>query len=135
MTADMPSDWKEHAYPGLPEVRLLRAIYGLCPECDHPNEAHRGEGEDYYISHNCSLCPERASKAGYELVCVCGNEPAYDGFESCLEDGTVVEPTGGGGSRAWKGKLYLCLKCGRIVDQDSLLITGKSRLGGDSDAW
>ena len=132
MTArDIPSDWEEHAYPGLPPVRLLRAICELCPSCDHPASSHEEE-EDLTGRHLCRDCPERISKAGHEIVCLCGNEPAYDGFQPCLEEGTVVEPVAGG---SWQGRLYLCLKCGRIVDQDSLLVTGKTLLVGDDDAW
>jgi ribosomal protein L37AE/L43A len=132
MMNDIPANWEQHAYPGLPEARLIRAIYGLCPTCDHPPEAH--EGDDYAI-HKCSRCPEmirRGVDGDDWIYCLCGNDPSGEGFAPCLEDGTIVEPTVDG---PWKARLYLCERCGRIVDQVSLLVTGKSRLGGDSDVW
>jgi hypothetical protein len=51
-------------------------------------------------------------------ICLCGNEPSEDGFYPCDEQGNEMEPAG-----SWKG-LYVCLRCGRIVEQDSLRVVG-----------
>ena len=58
-----------------------------------------------------------------ELICVCGNTPYSHGFEPCTRDGTVVEPTIEG---PWDGRLYVCGKCHRIVDQESLDVVGRA---------
>jgi hypothetical protein len=47
-------------------------------------------------------------------ICVCGNMPVADGFYPCDREGTKIEPTAG-----WNG-LYVCARCGRIIDQSSL---------------
>ena len=39
------------------------------------------------------------------FVCICGNQPNYDGFYSCLTDGTIVSPTLDG---EWNGETYIC---------------------------
>ena len=54
------------------------------------------------------------------LHCLCNNNPSMDGFASCLADGTPVEPTVEG---QWEGKLYVCLRCGRVIDQTTLTVT------------
>ena len=56
------------------------------------------------------------------IYCLCGNNPAYDGLYPCLPDGTPVEPLADG---PWDEKLYVCAKCGRIVNQDTLEVTGQ----------
>jgi hypothetical protein len=40
-------------------------------------------------------------------VCTCRNTPYTDGFDTCLADGTVIEPTI---DSAWDG-LYICNRC------------------------
>lgn len=50
----------------------------------------------------------------YSWICRCGNVAEADGFDPCLEDGTEVEPTVDG---PWAGRLYVCRRCGRIIDQ------------------
>ena len=52
-------------------------------------------------------------------ICICGNEPHSDGFYPCNETGDEVEPKSG-----WKG-LYVCHRCGRIIEQDSLAVIGR----------
>ena len=47
------------------------------------------------------------------LVCQCGNTPNLDGFYTCLEDGTPVEPDVNG---PWDGNLYVCGGCFSIYD-------------------
>ncbi len=51
-------------------------------------------------------------------ICICKNMPASDGFYPCDEDGNEVEPVKG-----WTG-LYVCNRCGRIIDQSSLEVVG-----------
>ena len=48
------------------------------------------------------------------LVCQCGNTPDAAGIFPCLDDGTRVEPTVTG---TWGGRLYVCGRCGVIIDQ------------------
>lgn len=52
-------------------------------------------------------------------VCLCGNEPDSDGFYPCDETGTEMETVAG-----WRG-LYVCGRCGRIIQQDSLKVIGR----------
>lgn len=51
------------------------------------------------------------------LVCVCGNKSSQDGFEPCLDSGTIIEATESG---QWLQELILCLKCERIINQVTL---------------
>jgi hypothetical protein len=73
------------------------------------------------------LGPEAAIREpdGDWIRCVpaCDNTPDMDGFVSCLPDGTEVEPVGGPGG--WDGKLLVCSRCGRIINQDTLAVTGR----------
>ncbi len=54
-------------------------------------------------------------------ICICGNEPASDGFFTCDKDGNEIEPIEGG---VWDGHSYACNKCGRIIDQETLEVIG-----------
>jgi hypothetical protein len=85
----------------------LRRIAGHLTAPPGPEKITRGEGDDDW------------------LYCLCGNNPSMGGFGSCLPDGTPVEPVGGSGPGAWDGRLYVCYVCGRIVDQDTLEVTGR----------
>jgi len=60
---------------------------------------------------------------GNDIECVpsCGNDPSNEGFYPCLYDGTEVEPYVDG---AWKGRLYVCNRCGRIIDVETLQVIG-----------
>lgn len=49
-------------------------------------------------------------------ICICGNEPSEDGFYPCDEKGNLVEPT----KEDWNGELYICWKCKRIINQETL---------------
>ena len=51
-------------------------------------------------------------------ICLCGNQPSSDGFFPCDKQGNEMEPADG-----WDG-LYVCLRCGRIIEQDSLRVVG-----------
>lgn len=50
-----------------------------------------------------------------EWVCRCGNYPAAEGFDTCLPDGTLVEPDIGG---PWAGH-YRCLRCDLVLFDDN----------------
>ena len=52
--------------------------------------------------------------------CICGNEPADDGFYPCDEKGKKVEPTEAG----WKTNFYVCDRCSRIINGDTLEVKG-----------
>lgn len=41
--------------PGNPGTRLLRVIFGACPDCDHDEESHH-DGNDYGSTHHCREC-------------------------------------------------------------------------------
>lgn len=53
-------------------------------------------------------------------VCLCGNEPDRFGFYSCDRTGAEVEPT----EAEWPEPLYVCERCGRIIEQESGLVVG-----------
>lgn len=53
-------------------------------------------------------------------ICLCNNTPTGDGFYPCNEKGDEMEPTIGSN---WNG-LYVCAKCGRIIDQKTLEVVG-----------
>lgn len=57
-----------------------------------------------------------------EWVCKCGNTSHLEGFYPCDEMGQITEPTIGGD---WDDKSYVCERCYRIIDGDTLEITGK----------
>lgn len=54
-------------------------------------------------------------------LCICKNTPSGDGFYPCDSHGNELEPVIGG---AWDEKSYACHKCGRIIDQATLEVTG-----------
>jgi hypothetical protein len=58
---------------------------------------------------------------GGEWTCLCRNQAHLDGFTTCTAEGRLVEPVVGG---EWDGRHYLCLCCGRIIDQETLRVTG-----------
>jgi len=64
---------------------------------------------------------------GGDIECVlsCNNNPSMDGFYPCLYDGTEVEPYANG---AWKGRLYCCASCGRIIDVETLQVIGQKEV-------
>jgi hypothetical protein len=53
-------------------------------------------------------------------ICLCGNRTDYDGFLPCDKDGKEMVPAEG-----WDN-LYVCDRCGRIIDQDSLEVVGQN---------
>jgi hypothetical protein len=54
-------------------------------------------------------------------ICICKNTPDSDGFFPCDMEGNEVEPEAG-----W-ANLYVCARCGRIINQDSLSVIGTAR--------
>jgi hypothetical protein len=55
-------------------------------------------------------------------VCLCGNSPVAHGFYPCDAKGNELEPTVGSD---WLG-LYVCARCGRIINQTTLEVTGRN---------
>jgi len=53
-------------------------------------------------------------------ICICGNTPSEDGFYPCDSKGKEMEPVIG-----WE-ELYVCAKCGAIIDQKTLEIVGQN---------
>ena len=51
-------------------------------------------------------------------ICTCGNTELGEGFYPCDETGKMVEPT----HTEWLKNLYVCAKCGQIIDQDTRCI-------------
>lgn len=58
------------------------------------------------------------------VTCRCGNEPHTDGFYACDERGAIVTPT----EAEWKTNLYVCIRCGRYFDNDTLKVVGVTDL-------
>jgi hypothetical protein len=54
-------------------------------------------------------------------ICLCGNEADSDGFYPCDEQGNEVEGT----PEDWDGVRYVCARCGRIIDQNTLAVIGQ----------
>lgn len=55
-------------------------------------------------------------------ICICGNTPGGAGFDTCDAEGNFLEPSRAG---SWNG-LYRCDTCGRIIDQDTLEVVGRT---------
>lgn len=53
-------------------------------------------------------------------VCICGNQPHEDGFYPCDKEGNEMEPVS-----PWEN-LYVCARCGRVINQDSLEVVGQN---------
>jgi hypothetical protein len=53
-------------------------------------------------------------------LCLCGNSPTAEGFYPCDSEGEQVEPT----PEYWTTNWYVCDRCGRIIDQDTLAVVG-----------
>ena len=54
-------------------------------------------------------------------LCLCGNQPDFDGFYPCDRQGNEVEPVEG-----WED-LYVCARCGRVIKQESLEVIGQAQ--------
>jgi hypothetical protein len=57
-----------------------------------------------------------------DLLCICGNMANTDGFFPCDEHGNQMSPDIGSD---WNN-LYVCGKCGRIIDHDTLEVVGQN---------
>lgn len=55
-------------------------------------------------------------------ICICGNTPVSDGFYPCDKDGNEMTPSIGSD---WDS-LYVCAKCGRIINQSTLEVLGQN---------
>jgi hypothetical protein len=55
-------------------------------------------------------------------VCLCGNEPIWDGFYACDTEGNETSPDIGSN---WQN-LYVCLRCGRIIKADDLAVIARN---------
>jgi len=55
-----------------------------------------------------------------EWVCLCGNTACQSGFATCDRQGREMEPLIGS---AWED-LYICLNCGRIIEQANRWVVG-----------
>jgi hypothetical protein len=53
-------------------------------------------------------------------ICLCGNTAQEYGFFPCSSEGEMVEPT----PEEWNSYWYVCDKCGRIIDQETLAVKG-----------
>lgn len=69
-------------------------------------------------------CIEKISHEDHDetaWVCLCGNTPHTDGFATCNAKGEEMEPSAGSD---W-ADLYVCNRCGRIINQTSLMVVGR----------
>ncbi|WP_407117567.1 hypothetical protein [Bradyrhizobium sp. LMG 9283] len=57
-----------------------------------------------------------------EWECICGNTTCRAGFTSCDGSGNEMRPTL---DSEWQ-ELYLCLNCGRTIDQNTLEVVGRN---------
>jgi hypothetical protein len=53
-------------------------------------------------------------------VCICKNTPDAEGFFPCDKEGNQMEPEAG-----WED-LYVCAKCGRIINQKTLEVVARN---------
>ena len=58
---------------------------------------------------------------GDAWVCICKNTPSDEGFYPCNSEGEQVEPT----AEEWTTNCYVCDKCGRIINQNTLEVVGQ----------
>jgi hypothetical protein len=54
-------------------------------------------------------------------VCICGNRPDSEGFYPCDRHGKEVDPM----PEDWTTDLYVCDRCGRMIDQKTLAVVGQ----------
>ena len=76
------------------------------------------------LAHNISMeinetiTYEAGSKEAW--ICICKNTELDYGFHSCDRNGNEIQPV----KNKWDG-LYVCLKCGRIIDQKTFAVVGR----------
>jgi hypothetical protein len=54
--------------------------------------------------------------------CICGNHHEFEGFLFADSSGRAVDAT----KWLWDGKTYVCDRCGRIIDGDTLEVVGQA---------
>jgi hypothetical protein len=59
---------------------------------------------------------QQGERYGWE--CLCGNSDAKDSFKACNSAGERVR------NQEWDGQLYVCNRCGRIIDREGLAVVG-----------
>jgi hypothetical protein len=57
-----------------------------------------------------------------DWICICGNETGHSGFLACDSAGNEMRPSA---DSDWND-LYVCGKCGRIIDQNTLEVVGRN---------
>lgn len=97
-------DYSGHLRPACPQVQL--SYYQI--------HTIKGMDRKEYITHSAG------DKDAW--TCVCGNRPTSDGFYSCDKEGNEVVPT----REAWKTNWYVCARCGRMIDADTLEVVGRN---------
>lgn len=110
--------------PSKVEMERTRASFAeLCHRYD--TEPEFRDRVDEAIADSEKYWPdERIRKEpGNDIECVpsCNNNPSTYGFYPCLYDGSEVEPYAEG---PWKGRIYCCGSCGRIIDIETLQVIG-----------
>lgn len=88
-----------------------------------PGEPQTGSGLDWtdlLLAH-----PAVSSQYILEISdgireCRCHNTDDLEGFESCDQQGRIVEPVLG----HWDGSLQICTRCWRIINGDTLEVLG-----------
>lgn len=88
-----------------------------------PEVCHCGGKVRYGRCRECGA--EWVRREGDWLHCLCDNTPDASGFQTCLADGTPVEPTADG---PWDESSYLCLDCGRVINYDTLAVIARVAL-------
>ena len=83
-----------------------------------PFGSEEGQGLLEQARHDQQLFIREEADNGDAWVCVCGNRPAAEGFFPCDRSGERVEPT----PAAWPNPLYICDRCSRIIDADTLAV-------------
>lgn len=60
-----------------------------------------------------------------DWTCICGNQPHLEGFFPCNREGEEIDPSDEAG---WEG-LYVCDRCGRMIDSETRKIVGQKGQG------
>ena len=123
------------AQPAPPPVMMLgkprpyTTVLILCSGCGEPDT--RTLPGEWALADLQPGAAEKITRDDDWLHCLCGNTPDQSGFSACSPDGTEVEPVG---PPVWDGLLYVCLDCGRIINQETLEVRGRrGSVRGDPD--
>lgn len=96
-------------------IAKLRSLVEFCVE----KEKETGEPLGIFTSGLGKIGLENPDDED-SWICTCGNTPMREGFYPCNEKGEEVEPT----PEEWTTHCYICSKCGNIIKQKTLEITG-----------